>query len=180
MRHWLLTWTTYGSWLPGDDRGSITAIRVNTSGHRVHYNLPGTPAVGALVELRKAAADLMTGPPIFLVNEQANVLLDQFHETANVRSYGLDAVAIMANHIHIVVTVDGDPEPETLLRDFKSYGSRSLNRRWGKPVNGTWWTVSGSKRKLPVEDARQAAIEYVKNQEYALIIWTAEDASNAR
>ena len=120
MRHWLLTWTTYGTWLPGDDRGSITAIRVNTSGHRVHYNLPGTPSVGGLPELRDAAAGLMKGPPIFLVNEQAKVLLDQFHETANVRSFCLDAVAIMANHIHIVVTVDGDPEPETLLRDFKS------------------------------------------------------------
>ncbi len=175
MRHWLLTWTTYGTWLPGDDRGSITAIRVNTTGERVHYNLPGTPCVGELSELRDAARDLMKGPPIFLVLEQAKVLLNQFHETANYRSWSLDSVAIMANHIHIVVTVDGDPEPAMLLRDFKSYGSRSLTRRGAKPINGTWWTTGGSKRKLPDENARRAANEYVKNQARSLIIWTADE-----
>ncbi len=116
----------------------------------------------------------MKGPPIFLDLEQAKVLFDQFHETANHRSWYLDSIAIMANHIHIVVTIDGDPEPETLLRDFKSYGSRSLTRLGAKPTSGTWWTTGGSKRKLPDENARQAANEYVKNQEFSLVIWTAD------
>jgi hypothetical protein len=55
--------------------------------------------------------------------------------------------------------VTGDPDPEKIEGDFKCYGSRALNRRWGKPVNGTWWTGgSGSKRKLPDERALRAAL----------------------
>lgn len=45
-----------------------------------------------------------------------------------------------------------DPDPSTLLRDFKSYASRCLNRLSGKPASGTWWTEQGSKRK--VKDSR--------------------------
>jgi REP element-mobilizing transposase RayT len=147
---------------------------MHSDSQRVHYNFPGTPCVSGLPELRDAATELMKGPPIFLVVDQAKVLLNQFQETANHRSWHLDSVAIMANHIHIVVTVEGDPEPETLLRDLKSYGSRSLNRQSAKPVNGTWWTTGGSKRKLPDENARRAANEYVANQEFSLVIWTAD------
>ncbi len=33
----------------------------------------------------------------------------------------------MANHVHIVVGVLNDPDPDTILRDFKSYASRKLN-----------------------------------------------------
>jgi len=25
-RHWFLTWTTYGTWLPGDDRGFVCNV----------------------------------------------------------------------------------------------------------------------------------------------------------
>jgi hypothetical protein len=36
---WLLTWTTYGSWLPGDARGSVTAVK-NAPGARRRNNIP--------------------------------------------------------------------------------------------------------------------------------------------
>ena len=37
-RHWLLTWTTYGTWLPGDDRGSV----VDSRPHRQNTPAPRT------------------------------------------------------------------------------------------------------------------------------------------
>ena len=90
------------------------------------------------------------------------------------------AIAIMANHVHLVVGVPGDPPPEKILGDFKRYASRALNRREGKCGDGErgasaprWWTESGSKRKLPDENAVLAAVRYVVEQEYPLLIWTA-------
>lgn len=55
----------------------------------------------------------------------------------------------MANHVHLIVGVPGDPDPATLLRDFKSYASRALNLNSGdsRPPSGTWWTEQGAKRK---------------------------------
>jgi hypothetical protein len=29
-RYWLLTWTTYGTWLPGDERGFVSPVRENS------------------------------------------------------------------------------------------------------------------------------------------------------
>ncbi len=57
-------------------------------------------------------------------------------------------MAIMDNHIHLGVNVHSDPDPESVLHSFKSYGSRALNLQWGKPASETWWTQSGSQRKL--------------------------------
>ncbi len=103
-------------------------------------------------------------------------MLPQFQETATCREWLLLAVGVMANHTHLVVGVLGDPEPEKLLHDFKSYASRKLNRLWTRPVNGTWWTESGSKRKLRDTQAVLAAVEYVRNQEFPLVIWINEEA----
>ena len=75
------------------------------------------------------------------------------------------------DHFHVVVGVPGDPDPDDLLRDFKSYASGGLNKLWTKPASDTWWTTSGSKRKLPDHNAVLAAIEYVKNQPNPLLIW---------
>jgi hypothetical protein len=111
-----------------------------------------------------------------LTHEQADVLLTQLQETADYRHWWLRGVALMANHVHLVVGVAGDPEPEKVIGDFKSYGSRALNLRWGKPVNGSWWSGgSGSKRKLSDETAVRAALEYLRRQAFPLMLWFAAD-----
>jgi REP element-mobilizing transposase RayT len=81
----------------------------------------------------------------------------------------------MANHFHIVVQVEDDPEPRKILADFKAYASRRLNRLCGQPSSETWWTTNGSKRKLPDEQALANAIHYVLyEQPYALVVWSPE------
>ncbi len=183
-RCWFLTWTTYGAWLPGDDRGFVSNIdRGDGKGHRL--NTPGTEPAGKMHGLEIMARNKMTGPPVFLMLEQATALLDQFRETATYRGWELIAVAIMRNHVHIVVGVPGDPEPETLLGSFKSYGSRRLNREFGKRESDTWWTEGGSKRRLKTEGNILAAIAYVRDQEHPLIVsisdkWLPELASGGR
>jgi REP element-mobilizing transposase RayT len=172
-RHWLLTWTTYGSWLPGDERGSVTPVR-DAPGPRLKHNRPRTDYDSSLPGLARSARSLLKSPPIRLTLPQAEVILAQFHETAQHRGWTLLAVAIMRTHIHIVIGVPGDPDPDTILRDFKSYASRALNRSWTKPASGTWWTESGSKRKLPDEPAVLAAVRYVAHQPAPLLIWIAD------
>jgi REP element-mobilizing transposase RayT len=121
--------------------------------------------------LTHSARAQLKGQPIYLNREQAEALLTQFQETADYRAWLLLAVAIMVNHFHILVGVRGDPDPDLLLGNFKSYGSRALNRRWSKPAGDTWWTESGSKRKKAGESAIRRAIKYIKEQKYPLVIW---------
>ncbi len=81
----------------------------------------------------------------------------------------------MANHFHLTVQVLDDPHPRKVLADFKAYGTRALNRRYGQPASETWWIDKGSKRKLPDERALANAIHYVLyKQPHALLVWSAE------
>lgn len=169
-RYWFLTWTTYGTWLPGDPRGSVTSVKVGP-GQRHRQNQLGTPFASAMPGLRSHATQLAHGPPIFLIVEQAEQVLMQFHETSAHRDWLLIATAIMRNHIHVEVGVPGDPDPEVMLRDYKSYASRQLNQSWPRPPSGTWWTESGSKRKLKDESAVLATAKYIRDQEFPLAIW---------
>ena len=171
-RYWLLTWRTYGSWLPGDARGFVSPVR-DRSGKEVCHNIPGTPYDADMPRLERHARNLLKCDPIRLVLAQAEVLIGQFAETAHYREWQLSAVAILENHVHVVVGVPGDPDPAEILGDFKSYGSRALNRRWTRTPSGTWWAESGSRRKLSKPEDALAAIRYVREQAYPLVIWTA-------
>ena len=174
-RTWLLTWTTYGTWLPGDDRGFVSNFDDGVGKSR-RLNQVGSESASSQRGIQVKSRRMMLGDPIYLKQPLAVPLLDQFKETADHRGWKLHAVAIMANHIHLLVTVHDNPEPYEILRDFKSYGSRALNKLVGKPTSGTWWTENGSTRKKSTLEAIEAAIEYILQQDYPLLIWKADEA----
>lgn len=171
-----MTSTTYGNWLPGDERGFVSTDRTPLGVQTIH-NRPGTEYDRDVAWLRQYARIQLKGRPIVFTPTNAQVLFRQFFETAKYRRWNLSAVGIMATHFHIVGGVPGDPDPDDILGDFKSYGSRALNRKWDRPKSETWWTESGSKRKLTGEPAVLAAVEYIRHQPNPLLIWIAgEDA----
>jgi REP element-mobilizing transposase RayT len=173
-RFWLLTWTTYGTWLPGDIRGSVTSVR-DRPGPRHRHNIPGTDCDQSIPGLVRSAQAQMKGQSVYLHTSQAEVVFRQIQETTKFRGWKLLALAIMRNHVHTLIGVSGDPEPWQIMRDLKSYASRALNSKWTKPEGGTWWTESGSRRKLPNEAAVQAGIRYIQNQEHPLVVWVEEE-----
>lgn len=145
MRTWLLTHTTYGTWLPGDPRGSVTSVRDLRPGDeqslsRFEHDLPGEPWEDEIPGLYRSAREQMRGAPTYLDREKAEAVLAQLQETAGYRGWTLRAVAILPNHLHVVVQVAGDPQPGKILADFKAYASRALNRRYGRLPSQTWWT----------------------------------------
>src|SRR5581483_8362808 len=99
VRCWFFTWRTYGTWLPGED-GFVGYY--HGPGGRVIDNVPGEPPTDAIPALERYARESMTGEPVLLCRPQAEALLAQFHETAAHRGWGLDAVAVLVNHVHIV------------------------------------------------------------------------------
>jgi REP element-mobilizing transposase RayT len=203
MSEWLLTWTTYGTWLPGDERGFVGFVReeepadlrqrleasrpddaraddarADDASRRVIHNIPGTPYDRDMPGLQRYAREQMRGQPVWLTPPQANTFLGEAQRTAVFRAWRLLAAAIMANHVHLVVGVPDDLPGERLLQEFKSYGSRVLNQQYGRPESGTWWTKSGSTRFLPNERAVAAAVEYVRRQQRPLALWIAGDVDN--
>lgn len=171
LRYWLLTWTTYGSWLPGDDRGFVSTVRESPHDKWQRQNSRGTSYSRSMPGLRAASQSRLQGEPIFLRDDQALTISRQFHETAAYRGWQIVSFAIMRNHIHLIVSSPGDPQPDILLKDFKSYASRALNKTWGKPASGTWWTESGSKRRKATYQSLVNAVRYVAKQQNPLLVW---------
>ena len=161
-RTWLITWTTKGTWLPGDRRGWVSDEKSARS---------ESPIRAPSEALEGWSRGKMKSDPVWLVPAQAERVLLSIKETAVFFDWWLGAAAIMANHVHVVVTVEGDPEPTVMLSKFKSYASRELNRNFG-PTD--WWTRSGSTRKLADIRAIQAAMRYVRDQEGVLASFLGE------
>jgi REP element-mobilizing transposase RayT len=170
MRAWLLTWTTYGTWLPGDPRGSVTRVRDSSVPRKLHNQL-GTPYDGPMPELQAAARAALKGAPVYLNCAQAERIVAQFNETAGHCNWRLLAAAVMRNHVHLVVVAPDTFESSELLRTFKSYASRALNNSFPRPAGGRWWTTSASRRSLPDERAIDAAVRYVREQAGALAVY---------
>src|SRR5262249_8509071 len=142
---------------------------------RFEHDLPGEPYEDAIPGLEESARELMTGPPIYFDLSKAEAVFTQFLETAGYRGWTIRALAVMYNHFHLVVQVPGDPHPDKVLADFKAYGSRVLNRAYGRPPSETWWTSRGSTRKLTGEKALADAIDYVLyKQPNPLVVWSPE------
>jgi REP element-mobilizing transposase RayT len=169
-RVWFLTWTTYGTWLPGDERGFVSPKFEGDEPER-RNNVLHSPYDAGRPELRSLALAKLVGDPVFFDEGKAVVLQGQFEETAAHRGWVIVIGAVMTSHVHLVVGVSGDPEPSVLMRDFKSYGSRALNRRYAKPESGTWWTEQGSKRKVKNQQHFEAVVNYVLKQEKPLVVW---------
>src|ERR1043166_2144069 len=100
-RHWLLTSTFYGNWLPGDPRGFVSRVRDRRPDDedcvvRLEPDIPRNPYDQDLPGLWQAALRQMKGPRILVTAEQAEALVTQFRETAAYRGWDLLAAAVMA------------------------------------------------------------------------------------
>ncbi len=173
-RHWLITWTCYGTWLPVDSRGFVGNVR-DHDWEQVVHNTPGTPYDADLPRLEAHIRWHLSGPPVTLTQPEANALIAQYQETCRVRQWYLQAASVMFNHTHPVVGVVGDPEPELILATFKNWSTRAVKKLRPVPPNGTFWTAKGSTRRLPNEPAVQGAVVYVvRKQPNPLAVYWAQ------
>mgnify|MGYP001620143790 FL=1 len=112
---YLITFRTYGTWLHGDERGSVD---------RRYYNRVGEPKMAKSSGLVRHEQGLLKHPPITLNPDQRQAVEAAITEVCTVRGYQLRAINVRTNHVHIVVNAANKPEP--VMRSFKSYATRKL------------------------------------------------------
>jgi REP element-mobilizing transposase RayT len=164
MRFVLLSSTTYGTWLPGSPRGSVTSVRNYRPTDlpttvRIEHDRPGEPWEGPIPGLYASAQALLKQPPVYFTTAQARVVIDKFAETSRFRGRRFLAMSVMRNHLHAVVGFEEYIDFDRLLNDYKSYASRGLNALAG--ARQLWWTRDGSHRLLPDDRAYANAVHYV-------------------
>jgi AICAR transformylase/IMP cyclohydrolase PurH/REP element-mobilizing transposase RayT len=166
-RAWLLTWTTYGSWLPGDERGFVSRVPSETGKHEIH-NQPGEPYDHDQPELTDTARSAMAGKSVRLTKEQARTALQSFVRSARDQGIRLIAASVMCDHVHLLC--QAEESGAHLLQLFKGGASRRLNDSFKLEHAPRWWTKSGSKRHIRRGEDLTAAIRYVRDQRGALAV----------
>lgn len=150
---YLLTWTCYGTWLHGDDRGSSD---------RTH-NAYGEPFLSTNSARRGAERSAQASASIRLDVVSRDVIAETVTKHCRIRSWILHSLAARSNHVHVVVTV-GDVSPERVLVEFKAWSTRAIRRAdiHGK-YEGKIWTKHGSTRYLWTLESLNRAVDYVVN-----------------
>jgi REP element-mobilizing transposase RayT len=148
---YLLTFHTYGTWLRGDERGTVD--------RKAHNNVPGTPMLGASPELSRLDERRLMHPPVTLTPSQRALVETTVRQVSAYRRWTLHAVHVRTQHIHLVVTAQG--APERMMASLKSWCTRKLRREalWESPHS--LWARHGSTRYLWDEEAIRAACAYV-------------------
>ena len=149
---YFLTWTTYGTWLHGDRRGSVD--RMNAC-HGMEYHAP------AHVWRRDSKARLKH--PVKVLSDGERELVEAaIRDHCAFRDWRLIAVNCRSNHVHVIVTATGIP-PERVMMQLKAYATRAL-RGHTEANTGRVWTRGGSTRYIQSEASLDSAVQYVKFQ----------------
>src|SRR6266852_1278521 len=98
-----ITWTCYGTWLPGDRRGHVSNVLLPEGGFRPKENVPGTPYSRGDKFTHQRARALQKEPTVYLTAEQALVVAVSLNQAAQARGWRILRGAVMANHIHVVL-----------------------------------------------------------------------------
>jgi REP element-mobilizing transposase RayT len=147
----LLTWATYGTWLPGDERGWIE--------HRHGWQ----PAD----EARKLEAALrMTEDACLLGAAQRRSVEEAIAVHCKLRRWVLHAVSCRTNHVHVVVSAS--MHPDRMRDQLKAWCTRRLRELAALEspadnVRSKWWAERGSRRYINAADDFEAAILYVRD-----------------
>ncbi len=150
----LITWSTYGTWLPGDGRGWVE--------YRRGFQLPDQ-----VREMESAAR--MTEDACRLSPAQRDRVERQVAETCGRRDWTLHAVNCRSNHIHVVVSASA--APRTIRGQLKAWATRRLKEQEAAAgvslAHGRtqWWAERGSIRWIFHEADLGRAIVYVCDEQ---------------
>ena len=153
---YFLTWPTYGTWLPGDQRGWIH--------HRRGFQLPDPIT-------KMEAKARMSDDACRLNSDDRRVVELTIAAHCQFRNWTLHAVNCRSNHLHVVVSAG--QHPDKVREELKAWCTRKLKsfhrERMSQELCETaelrsrWWAERGSKRYINDVDSLEAAIRYVRD-----------------
>jgi REP element-mobilizing transposase RayT len=149
---YLITFRTYGTWLHGDDRGSVD--REN--------NKYGTPRLEQNKLRESYHRSLMKRPPVLLDAEMRMTVEMAIREVCEIKRWDLRAINIRTNHGH-AVTSTPDRNHSKILNAFKAYSTRKMRERGCWTSEFSPWSDKGSQRVLWNAEALWHACDYVIN-----------------
>jgi REP element-mobilizing transposase RayT len=150
---YFITWTCYGTWLPGDERGW-------TKWHKGMRS--SRPQLCEWIRQR------LDESPVTLSFPQRVAVGDAISECCRRRGWRLHAANCRSNHCHVVATAINHLG-EVVRDQLKAWSTRRLRaieRESGLPesqLRRHWWSSKGSVRQVDTLESLEAAIVYTND-----------------
>jgi REP element-mobilizing transposase RayT len=139
---YMVTWTTYGTWLQGDERGYVMDGKI----------------CGRNPKLEQRNKENQTGNTIKLAKKQKNIVRKAIMEEARKLGQTVHSIAVCTNHVHMVVSyISGGIE-----KSVKHYKNASLVALRKDGFIGRIWTRGYDKRYCFDEKSLKNRIDYVE------------------
>ena len=149
---YLITFRCYGTWLHGDERGSVDRS----------HNRFGSPYMPTDERRLGRVSQALKSEPVLLDAPRRESVEAAVRETCEFRGRHLRAINVRTNHVHTVVSI-GPTLPGRALNAFKANATRRLRQsgQWGHRHSP--WVDKGSLRFLWSERSIERAVEYVNH-----------------
>jgi REP element-mobilizing transposase RayT len=148
---YLITFRTYGTWLHGDKRGSVSR----------HYNTYGTRKLRHEPNWLKTNQNRLEAKTVILTARQRACVKRAIKETCRTRGWTLHSLNVRTNHIHAVISAIGKT-PSAVLNALKANSTRIMRERNVWTSNRSPWVDKGSTRYLWNEKSVILACNYVE------------------
>ncbi|QDT08258.1 hypothetical protein [Planctomycetes bacterium K23_9] len=140
----LITWTTYGTWMPGDARG----WRKRKGGSQLPQPL-----------LADWCRKQMKGEAVLLEPHHHDAVETACRNHCEHRGWHLYAVSARTNHVHVVIAADAKPQ---IVRDQLKANCTGAMRRLSTPLSvERTWTKGGDCETLETDEDIHEAVIYV-------------------
>lgn len=147
---YFITFRTHGSWLHGDERGSVNR----------HHNKFGTPKIRPEPKWHSINTGRLKSKPVVLDARQRASVKKAIRETCKIRGWTLLAINVRTNHVHAVVAAP-NRAPGTVLNALKANATRLMRERKTWLLDTSPWVDKGSTRYLWNEKSVIRAVNYV-------------------
>ncbi len=151
---YLISVRCYGTWLHGDERGSIDRF------HNVHQSPYIEPSEG----WKDHNAAKLKSEPVILSAAQRKVVNAAVREVCEYKQWFLHALNVRTNHGHTVVSI-GEASSKAALNAFKAYATRHLRSKGLWTYSHSPWADKGSRRRIWNQESLHRAIDYVVNSQ---------------
>ncbi|QDU93307.1 transposase [Lignipirellula cremea] len=139
-----ITWTTYGTWMPGDARG----WRDRSRGEQLPRPL-----------LERWCREQMTGETVLLEPHDRETVENACREHCLFRNWQLYAVNARTNHVHVVVA--SMENPQKVCEQLKANCTRRLRQQETPLFRARTWTRGGDCSILDSDKDIELAVQYV-------------------
>ncbi len=151
--------TTYGTWLPNDPRGSysreVYKAELAELGRIKYGRQTPQPDRETTHRFRTAAAPRLSRPPWYITNATRPIVAAGFARVVKRLKLVVPACAIMRDHVHVLV-LRSRYRIEYLVNQLKGAATADLK------VARTPWTRKAWKVFINDEEALRAAAEYIE------------------